>query len=156
MPTRPHPTIDPTIQGRRIARADSVDPHAFEYFRRLARARAYIEMNLAGDTSLRKVAREVGMSPAYFSAFFRRNVGVSFQEWRTMLRVTRAHALFEQANCSVLSVAMKVGYSDRRSLERAFRLYTGETPRSFRERSCKGPTRQDTSSRSQREKSSNR
>jgi AraC-like DNA-binding protein len=58
--------------------------------------------------------------------------GISFEEMLDDIRKNQAMKLLEGGNSSVLEVAYLVGYSDPAHLTRAFRRWTGVSPRSFR------------------------
>ena len=58
--------------------------------------------------------------------------GISFEEMLDDIRKNQAMKLLEGGNASVLEIAYLVGYSDPAHLTRAFRRWTGVSPRSFR------------------------
>lgn len=58
--------------------------------------------------------------------------GMSFRELHDQLRAERAQQLLMDARVSVATVAAELGYSDGREFRRAFKRWTGETPRVYR------------------------
>ena len=58
--------------------------------------------------------------------------GISFEELLDDIRKNQAMKMLEGGNASVLEIAYLVGYSDPAHLTRAFRRWTGVSPRSFR------------------------
>ncbi len=58
--------------------------------------------------------------------------GISFEEMLDDIRRSQAMKLLEGGNTSVLEIAYLVGYSDPAHLTRAFRRWTGVSPRFFR------------------------
>jgi AraC-like DNA-binding protein len=72
-------------------------PEAFSSHARLAEVRCYVLDNLSGDLSLERVAKVAGVSPKYFSDYFREKTGTHFSVWVRILRVQRAMELFEAA-----------------------------------------------------------
>ncbi len=105
---------------------------AFNYYARLARVREHFERHYSGDTSLAAAAAIAGMERRYFSAFFRAKTGVCYKDWIQRIRIERAVALIENGNRGLAEVALKVGYDDVRSFQRAFKKQTGMTARDYK------------------------
>jgi AraC-like DNA-binding protein/quercetin dioxygenase-like cupin family protein len=80
-----------------------------------------------GDLS--EIAR---LSPAYFSTVFKRQVGCSFKEHLTGVRIEAAKRLLSKTNRTVAEVALAVGYEDPFYFSRAFRKATGLPPSQWR------------------------
>ncbi len=108
-------------------------PHAFRYYVRLARIRAWLERNYAGEVSLRVAAGVAGLNAKYFSKFFHDKTGVRFSEWVQSVRIEKATEMMRQSNHSITSVAFEVGFRDLRTFERVFKKRMGMTPREYRE-----------------------
>ena len=53
-------------------------------------AKRVIESNYAGDISLEQVARHVHLSPAYLSELFKKQTGMSFIDYKTIVRIENA------------------------------------------------------------------
>jgi len=60
--------------------------------------------------------------------------GVSHEALVAQTRFAAAAVLLEQANGTILDVALSLGYSDHANFTRAFRRWTGTTPREFLQR----------------------
>lgn len=110
----------------------SIDP--FDYYERLGRVRTFVLDHLTEPLSLRAVAQVACVTPAYFSALFRRKVGMSFMTWLRHARVEEAARLLTERDWSIAHVAERVGFGSVRTFERAFRACLGHTPRAHRER----------------------
>jgi AraC-like DNA-binding protein len=104
----------------------------FEYYPNLKRLRGYVLDRLDQPISLGDAAGVAGLERKYFSAFFHRRVGIPFSHWVTLLRLARAIELIEREDNTLGIVAMKAGFTHRRTFERAFRKYLRLTPREFR------------------------
>jgi len=59
--------------------------------------------------------------------------GTSFRELYDQLRAERAQQLLADVRMSVAAVGAELGYSDGREFRRAFKRWTGETPRAYRD-----------------------
>lgn len=92
------------------------------------RAKQYIGENYSKDISLDDVSREVDISPYYFSKVFKEEVGSSFIEYLTTMRMEEAKRLLKETDMSMKEICMKIGYSDPNYFSRNFKKYAGITP----------------------------
>lgn len=76
-------------------------------------------------------AREMGVSTSTLGRQFREDTGVSFGQWRILLRMNVAMSLIGQG-CAIAEVADRVGYASSSSFVAVFRKTTGLTPTAFR------------------------
>lgn len=97
------------------------------------RARSFIAGNFASDISLDDVAREVNISPYYFSKVFKDETGETFVEYLTGLRVEKAKELLADHSYSIKQVCVESGYSDPNYFSRIFKKNVGVTPSEYRE-----------------------
>lgn len=100
----------------------------------IRRALAYIEQHYAHDLTLNEVARHVALSPAYFSALFKRECGVGFKQYLQGVRLGAARRLLEEPTRSLDEIAGAVGYGDVHYFSRVFSRAFGEPPGRFRRR----------------------
>jgi two-component system response regulator YesN len=98
----------------------------------ITKAREYIESNYNKDLTLEDVSREVGLSPHYFSRFFKEETGENFIDYLTNIRIREAKNLLERENLSIKEVCFKVGYNDPNYFSRIFKRITGISPSEFR------------------------
>ncbi|MFG2736568.1 helix-turn-helix domain-containing protein [Streptomyces harbinensis] len=84
----------------------------------------------ADDRSLEEWARQLGISDRTVTRAFRRATGLSFAQWRQMLRAHRALALLAEG-MDVMSVSETLGYAQPSSFIAAFRRVMGTTPGAF-------------------------
>ena len=101
-------------------------------------ARKIIEANYAGDISLEHVARHVHLSPAYLSELFKKETGMSFVDYKTVVRIENAKKLLDSMACSISDVSEKVGYSDPKYFSKLFKKITGKTVYEYRKEGRKG------------------
>ena len=97
------------------------------------RAKAYIESNyMKMDLSLNEVAKQVNMSPTYFSVMFKKEVGRSFIEYLTNIRIEKAKELFATTNMKVYEVAYLSGYDNPTYFSTLFKKVTGVSPQDYK------------------------
>ena len=93
----------------------------------------YIERNYTDESiSLNAAAQALGISANYLSACFSQKMEVSFVEYVTQKRMTRAKQLLLRTGLRSSEIANEVGYRDPRYFSFVFRKTQGCTPRAFR------------------------
>jgi two-component system, response regulator YesN len=101
----------------------------------IAKARSYIDANYADpDISLSLVAAQVLLSPTYFSVVFAREVGETFIEYLTNVRIRRAMELLRTTSLTSSEIAYRIGYHNPRYFYSVFRKVAGLPPSEFRRR----------------------
>lgn len=96
------------------------------------RAKEYILRHYKEELRLEKVAKEVRLSPNYFSKLFKRVTGYSFAAYLTQLRIAKAKDLLENTTLSVTEVALEVGFNDPAYFTSVFKRYVGMKPLAYR------------------------
>ena len=100
----------------------------------IARARFYIEQHyMDPELMLKDAAAEARMSASRFSTVFAREIGRTFTEYVTDLRIKRAGELLVSTPMRISQIAVRVGYNDPHYFSWIFRKSTGQTPTGFRE-----------------------
>jgi two-component system response regulator YesN len=84
------------------------------------------------DISLNDVAAQVNLSPSHFSAVFSQEIGQTFKEYLTEVRLKRAKELLRTTTLKAFEIADQTGYSDPHYFSQVFRKHTGATPLEFR------------------------
>lgn len=82
--------------------------------------------------SLDRVARQVNISPNYFSAMFSQEIGQTFIEHLTGKRIEEARRLLRQTDMRSSEIAAAVGYKDPHYFSFVFRKVAGCTPSDYR------------------------
>lgn len=94
---------------------------------------SYIDKNYTDENiSLNSVAQAINISANYLSALFSQKMGVSFVEYLTQKRMTKAKQLLRQSSKRSGEIAYEVGYKDPRYFSFVFKKTQGCTPKSFR------------------------
>lgn len=106
--------------------------------RAVRRAVRYVEENYPRDLPQEEVARNVGLSPSYFSSCFKRETGKSFVEYLTEYRLEKARKLLTSSNLRTLDVASSVGFRDPKYFARIFKKSVGVTPSRYRKYAVDG------------------
>lgn len=89
---------------------------------------AYAMPNL----TLQDVADQVRVSPAYLSKLLKKEVGLSFIDYLTKMRIQRAMLFMNDPGYKVYEIAEKVGYNSQHYFSNAFKKITGISPMSYR------------------------
>ncbi|MNJ71465.1 HTH-type transcriptional activator Btr [compost metagenome] len=100
----------------------------------MAEAKAYIERNIAKEVTLEEVANLVGLTPNYFSLYFKKATGVTFINYRMTKRIEMAEKLLALPHYRIVDVAHETGYEDYSHFAKTFRKVNGLTPTEFRSR----------------------
>ena len=97
------------------------------------KARAYLarEYQNSGVT-LNDVSSHVCMSNSHFCTIFSQEMGVTFTEYLTNLRMNKAKELLRTTQMRSSDVAYAVGYNDPHYFSYLFKKHTGVTPRDYR------------------------
>ncbi|MDR6881271.1 response regulator [Bacillus sp. 3255] len=99
----------------------------------ITKAEQYISSHYTDETlSLQQVAEHVGLSPAYLSTLFKENLGTSFIQFVTKLRMEQACRLLADPTVKTYEAANAVGYSDYPYFNKAFKKNYGVSPTEFR------------------------
>ncbi|WP_424768939.1 response regulator [Paenibacillus sp. sgz302251] len=99
----------------------------------LDRARSYINSRFTEDISLEEVADSIHLNPHYFSKVFKQQLGTTFIDYVTGLRIDKAKTLMAVGHLSLKEVCFEVGYNDPNYFSRVFKKVTGVTPSEYRE-----------------------
>ena len=94
----------------------------------------FVEQNYSSDCTLERLCRESSFSYYYLSRYFKKTVGISFNNYVNRCRVSKACYDLKNTDCTVLRCAIDCGYGNLRSFNRNFKLVTGVTPKEYREK----------------------
>ena len=97
------------------------------------RAVQYVHQNFAEKITLDAVAREVYLSPAYFSKVFKDELKVSFNNYLNRYRIDKARDILRNTSIALVDVAAMVGYEDQSYFSKVFKKIAGVTPGRYRE-----------------------
>ena len=84
------------------------------------------------DISLNAVASTVNISPNHFSTIFSQEMGITFVEYLTKLRMDAARELLLKTDLRTSEIGYQVGYKDPHYFSFLFKKTHGITPKAFR------------------------
>ena len=84
------------------------------------------------DISLNSVAAEVCMSPSYFSSVFSKEMGKTFIEYLTEVRMEKAKQYLACSSMKTSEISYEVGYKDPHYFSYIFKKTQGCTPKEYR------------------------
>lgn len=93
--------------------------------------RAIVQFLPSENCSRERVARELAMSPSRLQQKLAEQ-GTSFQDLLGQIRQSLALDYMEQSRVSITEMSFLLGFSDTSSFTRAFRRWTGKSPRDYR------------------------
>ena len=92
-----------------------------------------INKNLSDpDLSLSQVAASVNLSPSHFSVVFSQEMGETYRDYLTRVRIEHAKELLRTTNLLCAEVAYQSGYNDPHYFSYIFKKITGMSPQQFR------------------------
>lgn len=96
------------------------------------RAKNYIYDHISQEISRNEIAGYVGLSPTYFSVFFKKETGSTLSEYVKAERIAFAKRLLRKTNMPVGIISENVGYESLAYFSSVFRQLVGCTPREYR------------------------
>jgi len=107
-----------------------MDP--FQYYRHLRHTKKYVDEHFTEPIALTDVARNVGLSPAYYSVFFHKATGLPFGVWLRKQRIDRAKKILHVCDRPIYQIATDVGFGSLSAFERAFKASELVAPSVYR------------------------
>ena len=101
----------------------------------LHKAKEYIEIHYADSLTLEQVAEYVELSPFYFSKLFKDRFGLTFIDYLTEKRISKAKSEMADPGKSLKEICYSIGYKDPNYFSRVFKKHTGLSPTEFRKAS---------------------
>ena len=100
----------------------------------IEQAKAYIQNNISTELSRDDVAKAVYMSSSHFSRLFKKEVGISFQDYVKQARLNKVMDLLNHG-CKVSEAYTAAGFSNRNYFNEVFRKEMGCSPSEYIRRS---------------------
>ena len=91
----------------------------------------YIEEHYNQKITLNYLAQRSFYTPSYFSRIFKECFNKTLTDFIAELRIKKAMQLLQEGKMSVETIAMHVGYSDKKTFYKVFKKITGTTPKKY-------------------------
>jgi len=116
-----------------IAKADNAQTRIKHTYSCIIQAAMdYIDKHYQQSITLDCVAAHVFLSPAYFSASFKKETGVNYIDYLTSIRINAAKRLLNSLDCSISQIGERVGYKDPKQFRKQFIKSEGISPSEYR------------------------
>ncbi|MBQ9965399.1 MAG: response regulator [Clostridia bacterium] len=94
---------------------------------------SYIYDNIClKELSLEMVSKQFGYSLEHFSRKFKKQLGITFHQYLTDLRIAEAKKLLSDSSLSVIAISNKIGFRDPAYFSKVFKQKTGFSPKDWR------------------------
>jgi AraC-like DNA-binding protein/ligand-binding sensor protein len=104
----------------------------------ISRAKNFIRDHYAENLRLSQVARFVNTSPFYFCKLFKRNTGLNFCKYLSLLRIESSKHLLNNPQLRVSEIAYDAGFQSLTHFNRVFRNTVGQSPTEYRHKTQNG------------------
>ncbi|WP_431028894.1 helix-turn-helix transcriptional regulator [Lysinibacillus sp. LZ02] len=104
-----------------------------EYIRLVNKSEDYIESHLSEKISLDDLANNANMSKYHFHRLFRKYNNETVKQFVTRIKVERSGIFLAVRNdLSITDIALRYGYNDASTFNKAFKKYIGMSPLEYR------------------------
>ncbi|MNO19968.1 putative response regulatory protein [compost metagenome] len=97
------------------------------------KAARYIQEHIADILTIKDVASHVHLNPSYFSVLFKEEVGLTFIDYVTRLRMAKAKELLEGSILSLDVISEQIGLQTTSYFIRMFKKFEKVTPKQYRD-----------------------
>jgi two-component system response regulator YesN len=98
----------------------------------IEQGKRFMAVHFGEELSLERIAKEVSLTPYYYSKIFSRVVGQTVLDYVTAVRVEHAKRMLIDPAVSIKEACFAVGYSDPNYFSRVFKRVTNQTPTQYR------------------------
>lgn len=98
----------------------------------IRKAVSYLHMHFREDPSLTEIAELFHYNASHFSAAFHKEVGVTYTNYLTTLKINYAKGLLSDTDLKITEICFESGFSSQAGFLRAFKNNTGVSPVIFR------------------------
>jgi two-component system response regulator YesN len=105
--------------------------HAKNY-KRLSKALDFIETHYGDSLTVEQIAKEVYLSPSRLSHIIKGELGITFGDYISKVRVERAKVLLKDRELPISEIALEVGFPDQSYFTKVFKKIERCTPMKFR------------------------
>ncbi|WP_139991497.1 helix-turn-helix domain-containing protein [Paenibacillus paridis] len=105
-----------------------------QHSKKITACKEYIYKHIYEDISHNDIANWVGLSPKYLSTLFRKEVGVSVNEYVQQTKIDEIKKLLAYSNTPISEIGSLLHFNDQSYLTKVFKKIVGVTPKQYRER----------------------
>ncbi len=99
----------------------------------IVQIKKYIAANYQNSQlSVNGIAENFGKSVSHLCVIFKKNTGITLNQYLTDMRMEKAQILLDNPRYSIKEVAEQTGFADSSYFARAFKKHTGKTPSEYR------------------------
>ncbi|MGX8708836.1 MAG: response regulator [bacterium] len=99
----------------------------------IEKANRYMEEHFSDEITLDSIAKEVNLSPYYFSRFYKAQTGVNFIDRLMTIRIEKAKEYLSETDASIKEVSKQVGYMEPNYFSKLFKKIAGITATEYKE-----------------------
>ena len=93
----------------------------------------YINRNYSNEElSISEIANSLGISQTYLTRLFKRELGMTFADYLTNVRIKNAIILMRDPSLKLYEIAKLIGYSTQHYFSNVFRKYVGISPQDYK------------------------
>lgn len=97
------------------------------------RAQEYVELHLAGNTSLQSVADYVFVHPVYLSRVYKSETGEGLSAYILRLKMEKSEKMLLESSMKIHQIAEALGYDNPPYFIKVFKKHFGLTPKEYRD-----------------------
>ncbi|WP_051318530.1 helix-turn-helix transcriptional regulator [Cohnella thermotolerans] len=97
-------------------------------------AKALLRRNCGDGVSLKSIAKQLFVNPAYLGRLFKSYAAVSFNDYLVQVRMEKAKELLMTTDMKIYEIAHEVGYRQLDWFYKKFKEYTGYSAKEFKSR----------------------
>lgn len=111
-----------------VQRLHPQSPHAHL----LKRVQEFVSAHYMQSLTLEQVSEHIALSPTYFSRIFKQEMGCTFVEYLTRVRLHEARRLLRTTTLSLAEISYAVGYQSPNYFSEVFKAVEGVTASAYR------------------------
>lgn len=92
----------------------------------------YLRENFKRNLTIKEIAKNFYLHPAYLGQLFLKKFGISFNEYLHKMRIEEAMRMMDAAVLKTYEIAIEVGYNNYHNFLQNFEKYTGVKPAEYR------------------------
>lgn len=93
----------------------------------------YIQLHYNESLTLKNIADKVYLSPSYFSKSFKEEIGMTFVEYLSWIRVQKSKNMLRMTSLPIDVIANNTGFANSSYFATTFKKVEGKTPTQYRE-----------------------